>query len=428
MNQSGTRTDSLPSGAIYDEEVSLAQYMVVLWQYRIALLSIAAVAGIATLMISLTRAPVYQASSKLMVSPSKIGDQPGAAVSVATYQAMVKNQTLVLQVLTEMGLTGPPHKVRVMDFFQQQLQVEVLPETQIIQISVRLADPTLAAKFANRLAERAIEASRKANQEDTISARDTIKFQLDESWTRMTNARQALETYRKEAQLDALTRDVTAMLDERSKLLPLLVDIEAERARITQTLEELTRQQPVRDVRRSVSPTTVLNPQADRSGESHRSQQDPPSQELKLRDDVVSPFVNPVYEVLEQQLSASRTRLSALEKQRAEIMRTTDSGQAASVKLKELYTKETEIERLQTELQLSKQVFQDISNRYEQARIQVASRSPQLQLIDQAVPPDTPISPRVVRDTAFATVLAGAVAAALLLLFSVLRGQVRETR
>jgi polysaccharide biosynthesis transport protein len=448
MNQFTKKVGVVSSSPAYDEEVSLAQYIAVLWQYRLGLLAIALLAGIVTLVISLTRAPVYQASSKLMVSPSKIGDQAGAAVSVGTYQAMVNSQMLVLQVMKELGLFGPPHNLSVTRFMQQQLQVDVVPDTHVIQVSVRLTDPALAAKFANQLAERAIEASRRVNQEDTVSARDTIKTQLDESRARLTTAEKNLEAYRKEAQLDALRKDVTAMLDERSRLLPLLVDIEAERARIAQTLEELTNQQPVRDVRRSVSPTVVLNPQTgqaerpvtqpNQTGQAGQTAQPDPrnqagqasqaTQELKLRDDVLNPFVNPVYEVLQQQLSASRTKLSALEKQRAEIMRTTDLGQAAALKLRELYTKEAETERLQTELALSKQVYLDVSNRYEQARIQVAGRSPQLQVIDQAVPPETPISPRVVRDTAFATVLAAVVAGGLLLLVSVVRGELRQTR
>ena len=242
----------------YDEEVSLAQYMAVLWQYRLALLAIAVLAGIVALVIGFTRAPLYQASSKLMVSPSKIGDQSGTAVSVGTYQAMVNSQTLVLQIMTELGLMGPPHRLSVSRFMQQQLQVDVLPDTHVIQVSVRLNDPALAAKFANRLAERAIEASRQVNQEDTITARDTIKLQVDESRARLTEAENKLETYRKDSQLDALRKDVYAMLDERARLLPLLVDIEAERARIQQTQDELLQQQPVRDVRRSVSPTTVM--------------------------------------------------------------------------------------------------------------------------------------------------------------------------
>ena len=97
-------------------------------------------------------------------------------------------------------------------------------------------------------------------------------------------------------------------------------------------------------------------------------------------------------------------------------------------KRQELYTKEAETERLQTELALSKQVYLDVSNRYEQARIQVASRSAQLQMIDQAVPPEIPVSPRVIRDTVFATALTVVAAAGLLLLVAVVRRELRARK
>ncbi len=412
----------VPAGTVYDEEVSLAEYMAELWQHRLVLVGIALLTAAIALLIGLNRAPVYQATSRLMVSQSKIGDQASSSVSVGTYRAMVNSQTLVLKVITDLGLTGPPHNLSVTRVMEAHLQVDVLPDTQVIQISTRLGDPAQAAAFANRLAERAVEVSRQASQEDIVTARDTIKSQLDESRNRLTLAEKSLESYRKEAQLDALKKEVGAMLDERSRLLSLLVEIEAERARIRQTTEELAHQEPVRDVRRSVSPTTVLNPP------TNPPTTPPERQEFKLREDVINPFANPVYEVLQQQLSASRTRLSGLEKQRAEIIRATDVGQAGANKLKELYTKEAETERLQTELALSKQVYLDVSNRYEQARIQVASRSAQLQMIDQAVPPTIPISPRVIRDTVFATALTVVAAGGLLLLVAVVRRELRARK
>jgi polysaccharide biosynthesis transport protein len=429
------------AGTVYDEDVSLAEYMAELWQHRLVLVGIALLTAAIALLIGWNRAPVYQATSRLMVSQSKIGDQASSSVSVGTYRAMVNSQTLVLKAITDLGLTGPPHHLSVTRVMEAHLQVDVLPDTQVIQISTRLGDPAQAAAFANRLAERAVEASRQASQEDIVTARDTIKSQLDESRNRLTLAEKSLESYRKEAQLDALKKEVGAMLDERSRLLSLLVEIEAERARIRQTTEELAGQEPVRDVRRSVSPTTVLNPQTNPPTTPPTNPTTPPTaptttppagqperQEFKLREDVVNPFANPVYEVLQQQLSASRTRLSGLEKQRAEIIRATDVGQAGANKLKELYTKEAETERLQTELALSKQVYLDVSNRYEQARIQVASRSAQLQMIDQAVPPEIPVSPRVIRDTVFATALTVVAAAGLFLLVAVVRRELRARK
>jgi hypothetical protein len=51
-------------------------------------------------------------------------------------------------------------------------------------------------------------------------------------------------------------------------------------------------------------------------------------------------------------------------------------------KLSLLYQKEMMLSRLQTEYDIAKAVYIDVSTRYEQARLQVAGRSAQLQLID----------------------------------------------
>ena len=437
MNQPGTR-------ALRDEEVSLAEYMGVLWRFRLPLLALTLAAGVVAFFISRGKEPVYLANSKLIVSQSKIGDQSTLSISVGTYRAMVENQSNVLRVMNELGLTGPPYRLTVSRMIDRHLQVDMLPDTNVIEVSARLNDPTLAARFANRLAERAVEVSKEASQQDIVLARDTIKMQLDESRARLTQAESKLEAFRKEARVDAVRKDVSALLDERARLLPLLVEIEAEKARIQQTSEELGKLEKVRNVRRSVSPTTVLNPpQPPQPGQQVAQNQNQPGQpnqqnpqnnqlrpadrvEFKLREDVMDPYVDPVYEILAQQLASSRTRLSGLEKQHAEILRATNQGKAGTDKLSELYTAEAELERLQTELTLSKQVYMDVANRYEQARIQVAARSALLQMVDEAVPPETPVSPRVVRDTLLTTVVAGIIAAVILLLLAVVRPEMRQ--
>ena len=55
---------------------------------------------------------------------------------------------------------------------------------------------------------------------------------------------------------------------------------------------------------------------------------------------------------------------------------------------------------------MAKRVYVEVATRYEQARLQVASRTPQLQVLDDALPPDRPVSPRPLRDTAIAMALA----------------------
>ncbi len=236
--------------------------------------------------------------------------------------------------MDELGLTKPPHSLSVSEVMQRNVTVQVIPDTFIIQITARLTDPALAAGLANRMAERAVEASRRASQDDIVTARDTIKLQLDESRARLEEAEKKIETYRKEAHLEALQKEVDAMLEQRSRLLALTVVIEAERARVKQTTEELARQKPVRDYQRSLAPAA--------------------NSEVTLRENLTDPYANPVYEVLEQRLTAARTSLAGLEREHAEISRATSLSAAGAKKLNELYVRKAEIERLQSELELAR--------------------------------------------------------------------------
>jgi len=63
----------------------------------------------------------------------------------------------------------------------------------------------------------------------------------------------------------------------------------------------------------------------------------------------------------------------------------------------------------------------DVATRYEAARLQVAERSAQLQLLDRALPPERPISPRMTQNVVAALVLAPSVLVAIVVLLEALR-------
>ena len=456
---------------IDDEEITLSELLLVLWRYRLVLAACIVVAASLALFIGWKRTPIYEATSRILVSAARIAE--GAPpVSLATYQAVISNQVVILEVMKSIGLTEPPYGLTPQEALQRHILVEPVRDTNILLITARLENPTLAAEFANRLAERSVRLAQEVAQDDVAAARDTIKAQLDESRARLEDAEQKLVDYRKQARLEALTKEVDVLLRERAKTLPLLVAIEAERARIRQTTEELGAQQPVRQTQRAVAPLSAPRVRTDSQSvvptesptrartESQASARTelqaraesptrvpvepavssnaarefaddlpdnaagrPNDSRLRIRDDMLDPYVNPVYELLSEQLAASRTRLSELETQRAEILRATDLSKAAGKKLNDLYASEAKLERLEQEADIARRTYLDVSALYGQARLQVAGRAPQLQIIDIAVPPKRPVAPRIVRDTALAVLAAFVLASAGLLVYGAVAGR-----
>ena len=380
----------------YDDEIDLMQYVLALWRHRIALVVLTLACGLAAFLASWRTPPVYEASAQLVVSQSKVGDltnQP--TVSVATYKAMLDNQSVAAEILTEFGMDKPPYKLTVSSFLGGSVTSEILRDTNVIDVKVRLTDPAMAAKVANRFVERAVELAQRLSQDETVTARDIIKVQVDQSRQRLDQVEARLQAFKREAQVDLVKKDVETLLGQRGDLLKLLVEIEGEKARLAMAEEELAKKDRIDTVRRSIDTDPALMEAAKELGK------DQSVLPLQMRNELL----NPVYQSLDQIVATSRTRLSGLEKQRAELVGVLKLNAPQLAQLTQLYAKEIEQSRLETEYDLAKKVYVDVATRYEQARLQVASRTAQLQLLDRALPPDRPIAPRPLRNTAIALVV-----------------------
>jgi uncharacterized protein involved in exopolysaccharide biosynthesis len=355
--------------------------------------------GVAGFLVSRSLPREYEATSRLMINQSKTGEEARpelTAAVVAGYQALLESPTLARRVVSELGLDKPPHNMTPLGFLNGVLSSQILGNTNIIIVHVRLPDPDLAAKVSTAVAKVAVELARQLNQDETVVARDIIKVQVEESSRRMARAREALEAFQKEAQVELLRKDVDAILGQRGALLSLLVEIQSERARLSMAEAQLSQKTRIESIKRSISSDPVML-EAARAGSAGPENLLP----LEMRNE----FINPVYENLEGQIAVSRTKLAGLEKQKSDLVdvRNLDAGKVAQ--LTDLYRKEGELRQLQTEFDLARTIYLGVATEYEQARLQVVSRGAQLQVLDEALVPEFPIFPRVRTNTMLALVV-----------------------
>ncbi len=119
---------------------------------------------------------------------------------------------------------------------------------------------------------------------------------------------------------------------------------------------------------------------------------EPPAR-AELRDALVDPYINPSYEILQQQVTAVRSRVAQLERKRAEMLKARSSnGQLPA--LADFYTRKARQNELEMQQKLAEKIYVDVATRFEQARLQIAARSAQLQVLDPALPPDRKVYPR----------------------------------
>lgn len=368
-----------PRGEWEDDDLGPAWYVIALQRWWVLIFVGALIAGTLAFWNASRRPLQYQGVTTLLVVPPS---QPGGAqVNPATFQAIVQNLSLASQVIDELKLqdTLTPH-----GFVERALSVEEVRGTNIVRVKVTLPDPQLAAHASRRMAEKAIVLAQQIAQLNGVSVQEQLKRYLTDAAERMQQAERELLEYKQRAQVDLIKGDTDAQLKARAELLPLVIEIEGERARLTAAENEIKRQQPVLPTARTPAAEDALRRVQTPTGGKGEID----AQHL----DLTNPFINPVYQTLDFQIATSRTRIAALERERDEVMNVKKLGGNELAQLSELYRRQIDQARLQASYDLSTKVHGDLALRYEQSRTQPVGNTSQLQVVDQALPPDDPVA------------------------------------
>ena len=406
-----------PAGAWLNDEIDVHWYVETIqrrWQWVLAASLIGALAAFA---YATTRTVLYEAVTRLMIAyPTRTAT--AAVSSPEAFTALVENASLASQVIQELHLDQPPHNLTPQGFLERALIIEPVASTNVLLLKVRLQDPALAADASRRLAQKAIAFTRALSQQEGSTMQEQLQAHLETAASRMAAAEQALLAFQQTAQVELLREDTQAMLDERGDLLKLVIAIESEKARLAAAEQEIKRQAPVLTVGRAVGSEEALRRMEARNNADAERMAPAATVEARLdarpgapagvqarapdRDtaadaeslDLTNPFVNPVYQTLDFQIATSRTRLAALEQERRQLVDVRKLGADAFSRLSELYRRQIELAHLQTNFDLAKRIHSDLSVRFEESRTTSLGTSPQLQLVDPAIPPDRPVSRR----------------------------------
>jgi uncharacterized protein involved in exopolysaccharide biosynthesis len=375
------------------DDVNLGEYVQVLWRSRILILIAAAVCAAVAFVLAITSPRVYEAEVSLAVSRPKLADSPPDTTPAGNFLPFVASRSVATQVIKEFGLDKPPNNLLSSTFFETAVTVEEVRASTIILVKGTLSDPVLVTRVVNRVAELGVEAARLGSQSEALQARNDIEVQLKDSRTRMELAEAGLQKFREASQVEVLRKDVDSALYQRSGLLDLAIDIEADKSRLAKAEQELAARQKLDTVKRSIDSDPLLLDSARKTPTGQTSD----LLGLQLR----SEEVNPVYQRLDEDVARTRTELAGKERLRAQLSsRKLDTPHLSQ--LNDLYKTEAELSRLEMERDLSRKIYLAVATSYETARLSVAGRSSALQIIGAAGVPDRPLSRNVVRNTAMA--------------------------
>ena len=373
-------------------EPTLVEYLRLLLGRWPVIAALAVVGGAAGFLVSTFAAPSYRAIVTLELIGSTAGEQP-EPIQITTFQALLLNRGMMSDTIGRFRLDEPPHDLGPAEFATNVVDVQPVPQTPLLRLSVSLPDPELAAAVANDISTRALALAEQLEYDEAARAQAGLEGQFDEARRRLEVVEAELQQAKEEGQLDVLRRDVEVLLDQRRALQELDVRIASERARLTAAEADLAGRQHV-DVRAgAVDPEAGLPPI---SGDAT------PTELMGLS--FMNDRLNQTYRELDREAAQIRRDLSGLEQQRVQLVSTAGLDEPQLARLSELYALETRVARLELDLEVARQVYVGVATEYERARTQAASRSPQVQIVDPALVPETPLPRFRSRNTALGAV------------------------
>jgi uncharacterized protein involved in exopolysaccharide biosynthesis len=303
-------------------------------------------------------------------------------LNAATFRGIAENASLASQIISELKLGEGEPPLTPSRFVEDVLRVEEVRGTTLVRVKVTLPDARAAAEASRALAAKAIAlAEQVIPRSGPSTIEEQLQTRLNDAQHQLANAQQELMAHKQGAHADLFTQDSGADRKHQAHLLHLLLEIEGEDALLA-SAEAAIKEQPQLLTRPRV-------PAGERDAKSGR-----PKGDLQNDDGPPSPPANPVYETLGVQIAAARSRRAELYTQHDKLVSASKVGNQELAALRDLFRPQVERVRLQASVDLARKVRDDVGVRYEQVRAQPAAATPRLAVVDDAQPPDRPVSRR----------------------------------
>lgn len=310
---------------------------------------------------------------------------------------------------------------RVLNVLQDNLSVELPPQSRVVRIFFTSPDAALAARVANSYSQNFIRLNLRRKFDSSAYAREFLREQLDESQQRLARAeRTAVEYARQKRIIDASAAASTGTQANAPKSLTTGTLVQLNQAQAEAAAKRIAAEQRwdrVRGANALSIPEVISNPAvqallAERAQvsarlkeESQRHLDDYPSiQQAKARlaglDQQIGAIASNIRSTVQTEYQVAKTNEQALSGRVEQLKSSTFSEQSETIQLS----------ILRREADTFRQQYEFLLARYNQLNAEAGVQANNISLIDQAVTPIKPSSPKIILNL-FLAIILGAIAA-----------------
>ncbi|RKY84852.1 hypothetical protein DRP98_04055 [candidate division KSB1 bacterium] len=430
-----------------ENPVRLTDYLRILRRGKwIIILSFVAVVG-STAYFSFTTTPTYEAQCMVIVDSQSRVERTLFDVGPFSQQVtMINNQVQILKSrllaekvissLLESGLQDSLSLFRVENpedlhvgyrryfarHLQEALSIEPVRDTDVIKIKVKAPSPQEAAFLANKVAEVYQNLDREFSRGEISQVVTFLRDQLQKKEESLRAAEEALRKFQQDEGIVALSQETQEMVKQLVEFESLYQEAVTDRKTYEKRLEYLKSQ--LGELRRTLetdladishplilelrqkiaeSEAKLVNFKAQGIPESYpdfkkenerlaslkRTLTEETKKVLLARYPVHDPL-KPYQEILEKIITAE-TEVEALQAKEDALKKIVDQH---LLKLDTLPEKSLKLARLERAKKLNENLYMMMKEKYEESRITRAGQIGKIRIVDPAVPPEFPISPK----------------------------------
>jgi len=241
-------------------ELPLLEIWRILAKRKFIVFAFLALCVLAVSVYSFLKRPMYEAVSRVHIDPSQstnmgledlVEEKLSSTDSNSRIQTQVKildSDTVALQVMQQWKLPGtigygmpkikpgtnvaeltPLQREQLLKTFHRNLKVQVLPNTQLVEVRFRNPDPKLATSLANSIVDSYIERNFQSRFQATMQVSEWLSKQMEELKTRANNAQDELARFQQKNNILGADENDNIVTDRLRQLNQQLTDAEADR-------------------------------------------------------------------------------------------------------------------------------------------------------------------------------------------------------
>ncbi|QMS86888.1 polysaccharide biosynthesis tyrosine autokinase [Nostoc edaphicum CCNP1411] len=213
------------------EEVNIQKYLEVIQRRWLPLVGIFSIAVTFGCLYAFSLKPSYKAEGSLMIKTNRSSSLTGLPQDIGRLEALnVNDNPLETQVrvigsnpviektINSLKLKDSQGKPLSIPVLAEQLKIEGIKGTDVVQLSYKGGDPELAAKIVNEVIDSYIDLNIKANQNEALTAKQVLVTEVPKAEEIVRRAESKLRLFKETNKIVVLEQEATAAVDTISKL------------------------------------------------------------------------------------------------------------------------------------------------------------------------------------------------------------------